>query len=76
MFDRSTPAVYPSAAGHEAASLRLSGLLAAFGRRIEASRLAAARRRSARDLARLEPHLLRDIGLTRDDLRRALRDCD
>jgi len=67
---------HPSRRRRHADSLArgLQRLLAALRRRIEAARLAAARRRSARDLAQLEPHLLRDIGLTRNDLRRALRD--
>ncbi len=75
MFDRSAGSIHLVAAGDADSLARgLQRLLAALRRRIEAARLAAARRRSARDLVQLEPHLLRDIGLTRNDLRRALRD--
>lgn len=75
MFDRSADSIHLAAAGDADSLARgLQRLLAALRRRIEAARLAHARRRSARDLAQIDPHLLLDIGLTRNDLRRALRD--
>lgn len=75
MFDRYADFIRLSApVDADAIARRLWALFEALGRRVEDARRAAARRRTARDLWRLDPHLLRDIGLTRDDLRRALRD--
>lgn len=55
----------------QAIAIRLAGRMFA---RIAASRQAAAQREAARALRNLDPHLLEDIGITRDDLRRTLRD--
>lgn len=48
-------------------------LWAAVVRRMARWRRAAALRAGLRGVARLDPHLLADIGVTRNDLRRALR---
>jgi uncharacterized protein YjiS (DUF1127 family) len=60
-----------SGAREALASGRLRALLAAMLDHVRRSRRVAANRRAARSLAGLEDWRLRDIGLTRNDIRRA-----
>lgn len=60
----------PARTGQAVAATMAARLIA----RIAASRRAAANRRAARVMREFDAHMLKDIGLTRDDLRRTLRD--
>jgi uncharacterized protein YjiS (DUF1127 family) len=50
-----------------------STVYARLKRRIVTARRASERRHAARSLSHLDSHILRDIGLSRDDLRRSIR---
>ncbi len=71
MSDRSLD--YPpfSGAGEALASARLRALFAGLLDHVRRSRRARANRRAAQAMAGLEDWVLRDIGLTRNDIRRA-----
>jgi uncharacterized protein YjiS (DUF1127 family) len=53
---------------------RIRALFSMLARRLAASRRAAAHRKAATRLLEIDPRLLRDVGLTRADLLRAIRD--